>query len=833
MNITRTRQIHILDVDVNGNVKEREVAPGGEMWLDNTLAGHLYPNLKLALVSVPTGILEWDEQAGVTDSLVNIQFKGTTYRMIGSGGGAKNGKFYFADSEHAPMLHKRFQNWPEALIAYFGIQTSDCRRIHDFNGTVLVVPDGELGTNDCGAYIRESWAAILELPQGRFYQFRCGFGFENGKGTFKMMPDNVADAIGADIVLPESSCKPAPLGLKPWNYDKRAERCFTGPVVVGIREISRELVFASSYTVAQHASWEVIQTEIIPSARANMQALKDAWTAGNHAAVVEMIGKKISIDEFAQNDGDNDGEVEASEEMRTVEAAMLADGSGEILQHPYVYRQVDKLLAKWAYKLLTGGGLHLPGFALSHDGYLFLDQNGKVNCGSDWLPKNLALASMNSARSLCVRYPVRMKEDLLPMTHSRREKTIALLVTAMGLEESDAMWVADNQLYLTGTYTLHSKKAKENGGDFDFDQICVVDEDLYPKFVEERFNFKSTHVVTKFKADKLKSPIYSLEHVAMKSLGNQIGVITNTMSSCIAAGKMARMYELVAELQKEIDSLKHNTRADMKVIKEIQAEAPKAPWLSLKDVKAVSELRDLEYVTPKGAEKPVYVPLPDTDIIGRMYQALRSDLVGMMNKPMQVRQFQGLIMGHKPTKEMLQECRTVYYAFTAGHAMLRKVLEAKQTRIDALTAEFESAKEKGLKESVKKLRKELAKLRADFKQAEEIHKKKSATLIGIVAAWADWKKDDRKAWCQALHSVASSGNGSGSIIFHAFPQEVIDAIAERTGGIRTKVASRECHVHVEIVNDTFVSVSTTFGRVEKFRYDAEKRMLVPPTRNAA
>jgi len=32
------------------------------------------------------------------------------------------------------------------------------------------------------------------------------------------------------------------------------------------------------------------------------------------------------------------------------------------------------------------------------------------------------------------------------------------------------------------------------------------------------------------------------------------------------------MYELVEELQKEIDSLKHNTRADLSKIKEIQAK---------------------------------------------------------------------------------------------------------------------------------------------------------------------------------------------------------------------------------------------------------------------
>src|ERR1022692_3854895 len=139
--ITRTRKIAILDLDTQGKVTERKTLPGSEIWLDNTVAGHLYPSLKVALVTVPTEMMEWNESANVADGLFNIQFDNTTYRLVGSGGGAKNGKFYFADEVHAPMLHARFQNWPEALISYFGIQTSDCKRILDAEGTVLVVPD--------------------------------------------------------------------------------------------------------------------------------------------------------------------------------------------------------------------------------------------------------------------------------------------------------------------------------------------------------------------------------------------------------------------------------------------------------------------------------------------------------------------------------------------------------------------------------------------------------------------------------------------------------------------------------------------------------------------
>jgi hypothetical protein len=41
----------------------------------------------------------------------------------------------------------------------------------------------------------------------------------------------------------------------------------------------------------------------------------------------------------------------------------------------------------------------------------------------------------------------------------------------------------------------------------------------------------------------------------------------------------------------------------------------------------------------------------------------------------------------------------------------------------------------------------------------------------------------RSAWCQALHTVICAGKGMGSLLFHAFPQEIIDKVAEDTGSI--------------------------------------------------
>ena len=43
-------------------------------------------------------------------------------------------------------------------------------------------------------------------------------------------------------------------------------RVFEGPVVFGIRDISRPLEFKSSYTLTQHAPMDSIETEIIPFA---------------------------------------------------------------------------------------------------------------------------------------------------------------------------------------------------------------------------------------------------------------------------------------------------------------------------------------------------------------------------------------------------------------------------------------------------------------------------------------------------------------------------------------------------------------------------------------
>src|SRR6266704_3594274 len=92
------------------------------------------------------------------------------------------------DDEHADAIAKRFQNWPQAAMVYFGILVSPCKVvIEEPEATVLVVKDHVLGTNDCRGWIRHSLFTKLGLAENCFYQFRVAFHETQAKGSFKVM----------------------------------------------------------------------------------------------------------------------------------------------------------------------------------------------------------------------------------------------------------------------------------------------------------------------------------------------------------------------------------------------------------------------------------------------------------------------------------------------------------------------------------------------------------------------------------------------------------------------------------------------------------------------
>src|SRR6185437_164372 len=706
-------QIQNLEIDRNGRIMPRlnDLDP-----LENTLLSVLYPGIKVASVNVPVEPLDEYEESRVENSLANLVWRGIQYRLVGASGSAKKGKFYFVDHEHSQKIAERFQHWPQAAIVYFGILVSSCRvMMEQPDARVLVVPDHVLGTNDSRGWIRRSLfdelrrkhdgkllekqlerlmqrqsssriedrsqpgqqeISVLEnqakediagkrLRSHGFYQFRMAFHDTQAKGAFKIMDEDVADLLEADFILPESAIKPglrSPLAI----YSLfGAGRRFRGRVAVGIREFSRQLEFESSYTLVEHAPNDSIQLEVLPQALGQVRKLSEAITEGHYAQLLEVLGH--SQEKWV---GDSS---EQSNDLDVIEGLLLADASGDIVRHPYVNNQINKLLARWAFRVATGGGFRLPAFALADDGYLFLKE-GNVVHGSDWIPQHKAIVPLGSYSGLCVRYPIRMFDDLLPFenlsnneigTHLRQD--LHRQKCSLATDELESLIV--RLLRLEGTYVLHSDTAKKNGGDYDFDWICVVESDRFPRFVESRVRKGQGRQQGKTKLNKAKDAWFNLEHVAMKARGNHIGSITDLMTSCRADGREDLADELAKELQNALDSLKWQVQPNLSLVADIRQQVGQAPWLRYKNEKRISDL-------------PLHLDVADTDRVGKLYNHVRKDIEDLLTSKAPIEAFKGLVVGEEVSREMLQDCHFVNRAYAAivskiaqRHEQLRQVLE--------------------------------------------------------------------------------------------------------------------------------------------------------------
>jgi hypothetical protein len=830
-------QIQNLEIDRNGRVAPRlhDLEP-----LKNTLLSVLYPGIKVASVNVPTEILDDYEESQVENRLAKLVWNGIHYKLVGASGSAKKGKFYFVDQERSRAIAERFQHWPQAAIVYFGILVSSCKvMMEQPEASVLVVADGKLGTNDCRGWIRRSLFLKLQqtheqqliveeidrllreryekapdqellgeqelqeltmiakqqvrhkvLPGGRFYQFRMAFSNTQAKGSFKVMEDDVADALEADFVLPESAVKP---GLKvpaATNSIFGPGRRFRGTAVLGIREFSRHLDFESSYTLLEHAPEDSIQLEVLPQAMEQVRKLSGAVSEGRYEELLAMLGqhpekKSLELDE------------EGGDEFRIVEGLLLADASGEIVRHPYVNNQLNKLLARWAYKMTTGGGFRLPAFALMDDGYLFL-KDGKVLCGSDWIPQHTAIVAMDSNRGLCVRYPIRMLEDLLPFENLSEEKindrlSRHIAAQAANVSPEEISNLIANQLRMDGAYVLHSETAKKNGGDYDFDFVCVVEESRFPRFVNHRFSHGLGAQQGKNKRDKARDPWFNLEHVAMKARGNHIGSITDLMTSCRASGKEDLAQQLAQQLQNALDSLKWQVQPDLKLVSEIRQQVRQAPWLRHKNERRISDM-------------PLHLDVEETDRIGKLYNHVRKEIDDLLANKTSVEAFKSLVVGEQVTREMLKECRFVNQAYAAMIATIAARRDQLKKQLEQAKTEWEEVRQSPDKEL---RRQKLFAMNQSYGAChfdEERGKYEMKSILAFIRIWAQNKTENRFGWLQALNRVVSRGERStGSMLFLAFPQELIVKLAERTGG-------KFVRVHVPRLYEGFVNTDSS-GRV--------------------
>jgi hypothetical protein len=850
-----TMPIFALELDREGHLSRKTMKLAREEQLTNTLLQGFYPGIRVATVDVPTEPLDACEQAIVEQALTRVEVDGVRYSLVGASGSAKKGKFYAVETQYEKRLAERFRFSPQAAMTYFGILVSSCKVLIEVpECRLLVVDDCQFGTNDCRGWISESVFKRLQakhrdellaeeikrllakrkqqhsngdedfplnreqqsvlaeqaesrifpkvLGRHRFYQFRLGFDKAQAKGSFKIMADELAEELEADIILPKSSIKPKYQGgvlrtIRSILGDRQAHS-FRGSVLVGIRDVSRDLEFRSSYTLVEHAPDDSIELEIKPYALRQIERLRKAWEENNFTELFELLGTQET--QGVLGVGEEPDPEYTSSEYTVADGALVADGTGYMLKHPFVNHHLQKVLARWAYRLCTSGGFHLPGFALADDGYLLLDE-GRVFCSSDWIPKDRGLASVPSRHGLIVRYPIRMKEDLLPFENLSVDEVLSLLAADLercGCRMSDeqAAAVVNQQLRLKGTLTLHSEAAARNGGDFDFDQVCVVEGDKFPRFVRDRFMYQERHAAQKNKAPKPPSPWWNLPQVAMQARGNQIGSITDLKTSCLANGRDDLARELVDQLQNALDQLKHGTQPDQDIIRNIRNEVSKAPWLKLKQKQRIAEMDE-------------HLPVTERDKIGKLYNFLRKELgryfADAAVAPLS--DFRGLIGGGEFTPEMFAECSTInkYYANMVTQTLSRR--RELWEQLEKANAEVEEKKDdtEARKEAI--FRRNQAS--ATYLAYEQRSKEELRALIDQVRIWAQGKNGTRLAYLSALHAIVCRDRrpdpehevvpGTGSIVFYAFPQEVVDQIAARTGGRPVSVEiSSLCDGEVEI-----------------------------------
>lgn len=783
----------ILELRINaaGEVSREQPKLGRKDTLQGKLLGQLYPGIRVARVSVPHELTPY-EQSVVENSMTNLHHGGVDYRLVGASSSAKDGKFYFVDKAHAGPIAERFQHWPEAAIVYFAILVSDCKLlVEEPNLRISVVKDHVLGTNDCRGWAREFLYRKLKLGTNRFCQFRLAFDAsepKQAKGALKAMSDRVADKLGVDVILPESACKPALKGsVRFLPQLGTSGRMFTGPATLGIKQISRQSEFGSSYTLIEHASEEALQFELKLHALERIKTMRKAWDEGDYQALFEVIGRSevTAIDESINFDPDslmqeNDS---AQEGCDPAEAVLLADQSGHAIKIPYVFNQLNRKLARWAFRACTSADLKLPSFALADDGVL-IEHRGKVLSASDWIPEDSAISSLSAERGLCIRYPIRMQEDLLPLRHVTNPELIPALKQALGaadLGDDEIAYLFAHQLRMDGTYILHSKTASRNGGDFDFDTICIMPSDQFPKFIAGRVEYGERFHQEKTKHQKAKSPWWNACPVAMKARGNRIGSITDLKTSCLAAGRPDLAYKLVEQLQNALDSLKHRVEIDEAVVSEIRKEVAPAPWLRYKRERRVSDL-------------PVHLEVATTDKVGRLYNFLRKE-IGFLpdeagkgfEEKMGIEDFRGLFTGEHVTREMFEECQLVnsIYGDIASRIVQREE-EVKQQLKDA-QAHWETVRQSDDKDNRRAVVLARNKAQAALWEHEREAREQFSSLHLFVHYWAQGKEENRRAWAQAMNAVVTGGSGSGAVLFQSFPQEVVDAFAEMTGGQSARV----------------------------------------------
>jgi hypothetical protein len=256
----------------------------------------------------------------------------------------------------------------------------------------------------------------------------------------------------------------------------------------------------------------------------------------------------------------------------------------------------------------------------------------------------------------------------------------------------------------------------------------------------------------------------------MKARGNHIGSITDLMTSCRAAGRDDFALQLAKELQNALDSLKWQVQPDLKLVAEIRQQVGQAAWLRYKNERRVSDL-------------PLHLETEKTDRIGHLYNHVRKQIEDLLINKAPIEAFKALVVGEQVTREMLEDCRFVNRAYAAKVGEIAERREQLKLQLEKAKAEWDQVRQSPDKELRRQKVFAKAQAYAVCHCDDERGKYEMKAILAFIRIWAQNKVENRMGWLQALNRIVCNGQrSSGSILFLAFPQEMIVKLAERTGG---------------------------------------------------
>jgi hypothetical protein len=280
----------------------------------------------------------------------------------------------------------------------------------------------------------------------------------------------------------------------------------------------------------------------------------------------------------------------------------------------------------------------------------------------------------------------------------------------------------------------------------------------------------------------------------MKARGNHIGSITDLITSCRAAGHEELAAQLAKELQNALDSLKWQVQPDLKLVAEIRQQVRQAPWLRYKNERRCSDL-------------PLHLEVERTDRVGHLYNHVRKQIEDLLINKAPIEAFKALVVGEQVSREMLEDCRFVNRVYAAMVGKIAARREQLKEELEKAKAEWETIRQSSVKELRRQKLFAMNQAYGACRGDEERGRYEMKAVLAFIRIWAQNKAENRMGWLQALNRIVCTGQrSSGSILFLAFPQELILKLAERTGG-------KPVRVHVPRLYDGLVrtdSLGRTF-----------------------